>query len=344
MPKTIRVATIQMNAQPAPLRDRLARAETLVAQAAQAGAELVVLPEVFNTGYEYSPQNYARAEPLDGPTPAWMRKTAAGYHIHLAGSFLHAQENRIHNTLLLVAPDGQEWRYDKNYPWVWERAYFEPGRDITAADTALGKIGFLICWDVAHPALWQKYAGKVQLMVVCSCPPNAFDLTFVFPDGTRLLSQNTGPLVQMIKRASDPTFGDHLRRQACALGVPVAQATSTGLFSSSLPGPAISLAFLSLMYPPLLKYASRFAGARIESGYFNETYLADPAGTVLQRMPPGQEGFALSPIALSDAPAPAKQKQPAFGIPASAYLLDMIANRLLASEYRRHTGRHSGPA
>ena len=76
MPKTIQIAAVQMDARPAPTPERLARAENLVAQAAHSGAQLVVLPEVFNTGYEYSDQNFARAEAPDGQTASWMLKTA----------------------------------------------------------------------------------------------------------------------------------------------------------------------------------------------------------------------------------------------------------------------------
>ena len=114
MPHTIKIAAVQMIARPASLSERLARAETLVVHAAQGGAQLVVLPELFNTGYEYCDENCRRAEALDGPTSTWMKQTANRYSVHIAGTFLRLDSQDIYNTLLLVAPDGRAWRYDKN--------------------------------------------------------------------------------------------------------------------------------------------------------------------------------------------------------------------------------------
>ncbi len=88
MPNTVRFAAIQMDAQPVPTKVRLARAAALVAQAAQAGAQVVVLPEVFNTGYEYSDANYSRVEALNGPTVTWMKHMATQHNIYLAGTLL----------------------------------------------------------------------------------------------------------------------------------------------------------------------------------------------------------------------------------------------------------------
>ena len=88
MARQVKIAAMQMIAHPASTHQRLERAEALVAGACRDGAQLVVLPEVFNTGYEYSDQNYGRAEPLDGPTVAWMKQLASRNQIHLAGTLL----------------------------------------------------------------------------------------------------------------------------------------------------------------------------------------------------------------------------------------------------------------
>lgn len=338
--KSVKIAVVQMNASPSPVKERLTRAENFIAQCVQNGAQLVVLPEVFNTGYEYSDKNYLQAETLDGVTVNWMKKTASHYHVHLAGSFLRREQDNIFNTMLLVSPNGQQWRYDKNYPWIWERAYFQKGTNITIADTELGKIGFLICWDVAHPKLWQKYSSKVELMIVSSCPPKALDLALVLPNGERVVNKNTGSHVQHVKRTSEKTFGEYLRRQASYLGVPVAHATSTGTFTSLIPKPRSSLAILSLLYPPLWKYKSQFDHVRMEADYYNETYIAENSGAVLQCVQPNTEGFAVSDVTLSDSPPKPKGKQPPYGIPNFIYQFDTMANIILASEYKKKKQRY----
>lgn len=340
MPKSVKIAVVQMKASPAPTKERLERAEKFVIGCAESGAQIVVLPEVFNTGYEYSDQNYLQAESFDGFTATWMKQISARYHVHLAGSFLRREQNAIFNTMFLMAPNGQQWHYDKNYPWIWERAYFQKGTNVTIADTEFGKIGFLICWDVAHPNLWQQYSGKVELMIVSSCPPKALDLSLVFPDGKRIMSKNTGALTQYMKRTSDKTFGEYLRRQASFLGVPVAQATSTGIFTSSFPNPKSSWAMLSVVYPPLLKHRSQFDRVRMEANYFNETYITDHSGNVLRFVQPDTEGVAVSEVLMPDFPPQSKGKQPAFGIPKSMYLMDSIAEMMFASEYNKKTQRY----
>ena len=70
MPRRIAIAALQMDASPAPKHERLAIADRLVNQAHERGAQLVVPPEVFNTGYGYTDANYERTETLGGASAA----------------------------------------------------------------------------------------------------------------------------------------------------------------------------------------------------------------------------------------------------------------------------------
>lgn len=110
MGRHVKVAAIQMNVKPAPLQERLSSAGDLVQEAVQAGAELIVLPELFNSGYAYSQKNYNNAETIDGPTMIWMQNQAKKYGVYIAGTIL-IKENRkgntdIRNALLLFC---SEW-------------------------------------------------------------------------------------------------------------------------------------------------------------------------------------------------------------------------------------------
>jgi predicted amidohydrolase len=154
MPRQVTIASLQIDAAPASNADRLLRIEALLAQAAAQGAQLAVLPELFNTGYSYTAENYNLSEPLEGPTHRWMRAQAERHRMYLAGALLLRDAVDFYDSMLLIAPKGQTWRYDKSYPWGWERAYFRPGRGPFVAETPLGRIGMLICWDIAHRDQW----------------------------------------------------------------------------------------------------------------------------------------------------------------------------------------------
>lgn len=347
MTKKVSLAAVQMNAQPALVSDRLARAGNLVAQAVQNGAELVVLPELFNTGYEYADNNYTLAESLDGPTLTWMRQTAAQHNIFLAGTLFLLDHEDIYNALFLIGPQGQQWRYNKNYPWMWERAYYRAGDNITIADTPLGKIGMLICWDVAHPALWSRYAGKIDLMLVSSCPPKASDLTFTFPDGSRVMAGDAGLIPRHIKSTAAETFGLNLRNQAATLGVPVVNTTGTGLFLSAIPMPKLSLAAYTISRPDLWRYLPMTEGLRVEAGYFQDTYIADAQGKVLAQVAPGAEHYVVAETKIPESTPQPSTPQPAFGISPFAYMFDEFANTVFAPLYRDSVrtvyGSHMAP-
>ncbi|NDJ55410.1 MAG: carbon-nitrogen hydrolase family protein [Chloroflexi bacterium] len=343
MPRTISVAATQMNAGPAPTSVRLARAEELVEEAQQAGAQIVVLPELFNSGYSYDDALYDRVETMDGPTVTWMKNTAKRFRVHLAGTLLLLDEEEIYNTLLLVAPDGELWRYDKVYPWFFERAFFHPGERITIADTVYGRIGLLICWDVGHPSLWARYAGKVDMMIVCASSPRMHDATILMPDGMRVRLAEGGPQFAMINRGADEIFGEDLRAQSAYLQVPVVLSNATGTFDSRVPLPTFSMTAFTALRPELWRYIRSADEARIRSGYFNESYIADAQGKVLGRVDPGAEGVVLSDITLPDSLPQPEGRQPGNHLPPFTPWLDNLFNSAMTGLYRRSVRALYGP-
>lgn len=341
MLKTFKVAVTQMDPRPAPLEERLRRAGRLVAQAAAQGAALAVLPELFNTGYVYDECNDALAEPEDGPTPAWLRQMAARYNLHLGGALLLREGDEIYDSLLLAAPDGRTWRYDKRYPWAWERAYFRPGRGVTIAETALGRIGMLVCWDVAHRELWQAYAGQVDLMLVSSCPPDISQSVYIFPDGSRITLAQAGRQVAKIAGSAELTFGAMLDEQAAWLGVPLLNAMGTGHFSSPVPRPAALLLSLLPQNPRLARYLfSRRGGpfqVRLDCPMTPGCKVLDAQGRALAQIEPGAgEAVIVAEVALGDVPPLPARPQPPSPLPSIAYeLSDRLLPRLMLPLYRK---------
>ncbi|MEE8389400.1 MAG: nitrilase-related carbon-nitrogen hydrolase [Anaerolineae bacterium] len=89
MERTIKIAARSNERQPGSHRRPPGpRPDRLVTEAAAAGAQLLVLPELFNTGYAYSDANHRLAEPLNGSTATWMKEAAARLNVHLAGTLM----------------------------------------------------------------------------------------------------------------------------------------------------------------------------------------------------------------------------------------------------------------
>jgi len=337
MPRQLTLAAIRMDAAPAPVASRLERAEGLVSRAAQQGAQLASLPELFNTGYEYSQQNYQLAESLDGKTVQWMKHTARTHHIYVTGSFLLRELDGIYNTMLVVAPEGKAWRYDKSHPWAWERAYFRPRKTpIQPAETELGKIGMLICADVVRTHLWAQYAGKVDLMLANSCPPRFYQFDFHLPGNRVVSSKELGFLLKTAYRDMEKAFGEFFLNQARWLGVPSVNTTGAGLFRSGLPRPKMSLAILFSLRPDLWKFISRAGEVTVSAEYFDETFVADANGNKLAQTNLNADDLVVSTVQLADSTPHPQVSQPAYGINPLAYPLDDSSNALMAAYYNQH--------
>jgi hypothetical protein len=343
MPSKINVAAVKMDAAPAPKDQRLERAEALIVEAATSGAQLIVLPEVFNTGYEYHENNFNLPEPIEGETVAWMQRLAQQYNVHIAGSLLLVDGKDIFNSQILVAPDGRRWRYDKNYPWAFERAYFRDGSDIMVANTDLGKLGMMVCWDYAHAELWQRYAGQVDAMVITSSPPKFDRFTMMMPDGSKVDARALGPIINKAYYGKDHPFGADMDAQAGWLGVPMVNTTGSGTFRSTMPNARVALLAYTLLRPDLWRHLPNAHDVELVAGYYEETKIVDASGQVIARVNE-PEGFVMQEITLADTtPAAPTTPQPDIPYAASTYFFtDVFGPAQMEKVYREGVRRQWG--
>jgi N-carbamoylputrescine amidase len=156
----VRIGLVQMRCAERP-EENLARAVAGVCEAADRGARVVCLPELFRSPYPCQSEDPARfelAEPIPGPTSEALSKLAAERELVLVASLFERRAPGVyHNTTLTLDADGREvGRYRKMHipddPLYYEKFYFTPGDlGFHAAGTRHGRVGALVCWDQWFP-------------------------------------------------------------------------------------------------------------------------------------------------------------------------------------------------
>jgi N-carbamoylputrescine amidase len=159
-PRKVRVALVQLEVA-AELAKNLQTASGRVAEAARAGAELVLLPELFATPYFCQTQDhkhFALAEPLDGQTCTHMAQVAKENAVHILVPFFERRAPGVyHNSLTVFGPSGERLGlYRKLHipddPQFEEKFYFSPGDlGFQCIQTSVARLGTLICWDQWYP-------------------------------------------------------------------------------------------------------------------------------------------------------------------------------------------------
>jgi predicted amidohydrolase len=328
-----------MDAKPTSAETRLERAEQQLVKAAQEGAELVVLPELFNFGYSYSSDAARRAERTDGPTATWLSRMAARLRVHVAGTLLLRDRGHIYNSLLLASPDGRRFRYDKTHPWGFERAIFRegPGHSVVA-QTDLGRIGLLICWDAAHERLWSQLAGEVDLVVICSCPPDIPNATLHLANGCSITLDDLG-VFKGLKNAGRRLFGEAIEQQAGWLGVPVINTVGVGRIRTPIPcRTSLSPFVRAARRLPLL---GSLEGAELSCEFLPGCKLIDGSGAVLGELSPeAGEAAAVAELKLAHRRSRPRRTQPRIRLPRAAFLIsDHLLPRWMKPLYERQLRR-----
>ena len=341
MSNPLNVAAIQMYARPGAVTGNLATAERLVRDAVAAGAQLVVLPEFFNTGYQLSDDSFVLAEWRQGRTWRWITSLAVELGIYLAGGFLVRKDAEVYNTLLLSGPDGRTWDYDKRHPFAWERAFVRPGDHPIIADTPLGRIGLLMSWDCAFADSFTPLAGNVDLLLIASCAPRFHDTVLTYPDGERLSLAGLNPIARRIRDGSEGLFSENLRRQAAYLGVPVVHAcpSPAGQLRTTIPRAHSSYLLMTALNPLRWQRLEQADLARVDIGFFAATRIILPDGRTREAATRADEIVA-DTVQLAAAP-PESSGKPGTPVPGVAYLVEGLLRRLMIPVYENAMGRQT---
>ena len=157
------VAVCQLGLAVGEVESNRAAAAAAVAESAGHGAELVVLPELCDSGYVFTGEAEARAlatPAADSPTLREWRALAGRYRTTIAGGFCESgDDGLVYNSAALVGPDGALAVYRKAHLWDAEKLVFTPGdAPPPVVDLPFGRVGLMICYDLEFPE-WVRLAA-----------------------------------------------------------------------------------------------------------------------------------------------------------------------------------------
>lgn len=161
MPAQLPVSLVQFDTVWHDPAANVAKAGALVAQAAAGGARVVVLPELFTTGFTMEPAAFA--EPLPGPTSDTVAAWARRHNVFIVGTVPERGASLPHNTAFVVGPDGQcVASYRKLHPFSFgdENNHYAPGRDLCVFDLDDVSCALQICYDLRFPETFRALADR----------------------------------------------------------------------------------------------------------------------------------------------------------------------------------------
>jgi predicted amidohydrolase len=140
----------------------------LVAAAAAGGARLIVLTEMFATGFTMAPDRVG--EPPEGPSHLFLMDMASEHGAWVCASIPTIDPSRIRavNRLVLAAPDGRSFTYDKMHPFSYggEAEHYVGGTEFLTVDIEGLRTSFFVCYDLRFGDDWWQRAPLTDCYVV----------------------------------------------------------------------------------------------------------------------------------------------------------------------------------
>ncbi|MEQ8293767.1 MAG: nitrilase-related carbon-nitrogen hydrolase [Roseovarius sp.] len=167
--KEIRAAAAQYSPVLGDTRANLETSLEWIGRAAAEGASLLVLPEFCLSGYVFADPEAAapHATPIHGPAiTAWCERSAR-HDLTLVAGILEAADGALYDSAVVITPAGAVTTYRKLHLWSIERDLYRPGNRPVIADTPVGRIGLMICYDLWFPELSRALVLNGAQMIAC---------------------------------------------------------------------------------------------------------------------------------------------------------------------------------
>jgi len=151
----LRVAAIQIAPKLGDLEENIRKTCAFIEKAIEQEAELIVLPELSNSGYNFKSKLQALkcSEPIpDGPTvKAWV-KLARKHSVWIVGGINERHGEKLYNSAVILGPEGYVGKYRKLHLFAQEKLLFQPGDiPLDVVKTVNFAFGVMICFDWAFP-------------------------------------------------------------------------------------------------------------------------------------------------------------------------------------------------
>jgi omega-amidase len=136
----------------------------------QDGIDIIVLPEMFNTGFTMNPAPFA--EKMDGDTLKWMRELSEKKNAVITGSIIISEGDGYYNRLIWMLPNGSFSKYDKKHLFslAGEDNYYKSGTQKLIVEYKGWKICPMVCYDLRFPVWLRNTENYDCLIVVANWP------------------------------------------------------------------------------------------------------------------------------------------------------------------------------
>lgn len=137
----------------------------------QEPSDLIVLPEMFTTGFSMDAPNLA--ETMSGESVNWMRDMAALSDASVCGSLIIAENRHFYNRFICVSPDGDLQCYDKRHLFrlADEQSHYAPGTEVLIFELNGWRICPMVCYDLRFP-VWSRNQDAYDVLIYVANWPN----------------------------------------------------------------------------------------------------------------------------------------------------------------------------